>query len=261
MPYDPWEMPLGIVLLLAPLFALVAVVYAMVGLGGGTGYLALMTLFGVPHQHMPSTALSLNILVTGAAMIRFGLAGRMRWSLLAPFLVGAVPASFLGGLLDLPKRTYLGLLAVGLAVVAAAMIRSAARPDDESRRPVPVVLWAVALPAGAAFGLASGMLGIGGGIFLGPFVLLLRWAETRETAAMTSTFILVTSVIGLAAHGARGVVEPGLVVPLGAAVVIGGLIGAHLAETRLDATTLKRIFAVIIVVASLKAGLGALGLM
>ena len=85
-------MALSTLLLLAPLFALVAVLYASVGLGGGTGYLALMSLFGVPQKIMPSTALILNIVVTGAAMLRFGLAGRLQWRILLPFLLPAIPA-------------------------------------------------------------------------------------------------------------------------------------------------------------------------
>jgi uncharacterized membrane protein YfcA len=247
-------------LLLAPLCALVALAYATVGLGGGTGYLALMTIFGVPHQYLPSTALSLNIVVTAAAMIRFGLAGRLRWSLLTPFLVFAIPAAYLGGSMELPKRGFLGLLALGLAAVAVAMMHSAGQSEQSVRRPGAALLWAAALPAGAVFGLASGMLGIGGGVFLGPFVLLLRWAEPRESAAMTSTYVLVLSIAGLAAHGARGAVDPSLVLPLGVAVLIGGLIGAQLAETRLEPATLKRIFAVIILVAAVKAAVGAFGI-
>jgi uncharacterized membrane protein YfcA len=105
------------------------------------------------------------------------------------------------------------------------------------------------------------MLGIGGGVFLGPFVLLLHWADPRETAAMTSSYILVLSLAGLAAHGTRGVIEATLVWPLGVAVLIGGLIGAQLAETRLEAATVKRIFSVIILVAAVKAGLGAIGVL
>jgi uncharacterized membrane protein YfcA len=249
------------VLLLAPLFAAVAMAYASVGLGGGTGYIALMTIFGVSYQHIPSTALTLNIVVTGAAMIRFGIAGRLRWSLLGPFLFAGLPAAFLGGMLDVPRRGFLGLLAVGLAVVAVAMVRSAAGTSQRSSPPRPALLWVVAIPAGAVFGLASGMLGIGGGVFLGPLVLLLHWADARETAAMTSTYILVLSVAGLAAHGSRGAIEPTLVLPLAAAVLVGGLIGAQLAETRLEPATMKRIFAVIVIVAAIKAGLEAVGLL
>ncbi len=247
------------VLLLAPLFAVVALAYATVGLGGGTGYLALMTLFGVSHETMPSTSLTLNIVVTGAAMLRFGLAGRLRWPLLLPFLIPAIPAAYIGGSLEVPRTTFLAFLAVGLAAAALAMLRSAALDDDEVRPPSRLALWAAAIPAGTAFGLASGMLGIGGGIFLGPFVLLLHWADPRETAAMTSTYILTLSLAGLAAHGVRGAIDLTLIFPLGCAVLVGGLVGSHLAETRLEPATLKRIFAVIIFLAAAKAALESAG--
>ena len=159
------------ILLLVPLCALVAAAYAAVGLGGGTGYLAVMTLFGMDTESMPSTALFLNIIVTGAALLRFGIAGRLRSGLLAPFLIAAIPAAFAGGLIDAPKRVFFGALAIGLAAAAAAMLKTAASPDH----PVPpstARLWMVAIPSGIAIGLASGFLGIGGGIFLGPLILL-----------------------------------------------------------------------------------------
>ena len=247
-------------LILIPLFALVAAAYAAVGLGGGSGYLALMTLAGVPHEIMPSTSLTLNIVVTSAAIFRFGLAGGIRWGLLAPFLVFALPASFVGGLLQVPRQTFLGLLAVALAVTAAAMLRSAARTDDSIRRPRPLILWTVGSLFGTAIGVASGMLGIGGGVFLGPVVLLARWATPRETAAITSVTVLTLSIAGLAAHGMRGSFDPAFVAPLAVAVLVGGLVGAHLSVTRLSPTTLKRIFAVIILIAAVKAVLSALGI-
>jgi uncharacterized membrane protein YfcA len=252
-------MALSTLLLLAPLFALVAALYASVGLGGGTGYLALMTLFGMPQGIMPSTALTLNIVVTGAALLRFGLAGRLQWRILLPFLLPAIPAAFAGGLIEVDRTVFLALLAAGLGAAAAAMLHSS-RQEDAVHEPSPVRLWLVGVPAGIAIGLASGMLGIGGGVFLGPIVLLLGWAGPRETAAMCSTYILLLSIAGLAAHGVRGAVETGTLVPLAAAVLVGGLIGAHLAETRLSAATLKRIFALIIVIAAVKAGLGAAGI-
>lgn len=247
-------------LLLIPLFAMVAVAYASVGLGGGSGYLALMMLFGVPYELMPSTALTLNIVVTSAALVRYGIAGRIRWSLLAPFLIFAIPSAFLGGLLQVPRRTFLVLLAVALALVAIAMLRSAASDSDHVRPPRPLVLWTLAPVIGIAIGLASGMLGVGGGIFLGPVILLAHWADPRETAAITSATVLSLSVAGLAAHGIRGAFEPSFVLPLAVAVLIGGLVGAHLSLTRLSPPALKRIFAVIIVIAAIKAALTAFGM-
>lgn len=242
--------------LLVPLCALVAAAYSAVGLGGGTGYLALMTLFGIDTEAMPSTALILNIIVTGAALVRFGIAGRLRSDILLPFLIPAVPAAFIGGLIDAPKRAFLLTLAIGLAAAAVAMLKSAARADDPET-PSTRSLWLVALPAGSAIGLASGFLGIGGGIFLGPLLLLLGWVGTREVAAINSATVLVLSVAGLAAHGLRGAVDLEIALPLGIAVLIGGVAGAHLAETRMSSVVLKRLFAIIILIAAARALLAA----
>jgi uncharacterized membrane protein YfcA len=243
--------------LLVPLCALVAAAYAAVGLGGGTGYLALMTLFGMDTEAMPSTALLLNVVVTGAALLRFGLAGRLQPRLLMPFLVVAVPAAFAGGLIVAPRRLFLAVLAVGLVAAAAAMLRSAASPDNP-QPPKTLRLWLVAIPAGLAIGVASGFLGIGGGIFLGPLILLLGWAAPREVAAMSSATVFTLSVAGLAAHGLRGSVDIHIAGPLAIAVLIGGLAGAHLAETRLSAAALKRLFAVIILIAAARAAFSAI---
>jgi hypothetical protein len=243
-------------LLLAPLCALIAAAYAAVGLGGGTGYLAVMTLFGMDTEAMPSTALALNIVVTGAALLRFGVAGRLQTGILLPFLIPAIPAAFVGGLITAPRRLFLLVLAIGLAAAAAAMLKSATNTGAPTP-PSKVRLLAVAIPAGIAIGLASGFLGIGGGIFLGPLILLLGWAGPREVAAMSSATVLILSIAGLAAHGLRGAVDLHIAAPLGVAVLIGGLAGAHLAETRLSAAALKRLFAVIILIAAARAAFSA----
>jgi uncharacterized membrane protein YfcA len=242
--------------ILFPLCALVAAAYAAVGLGGGTGYLAVMTLFGMDTEAMPSTALFLNIIVTGAALLRFGIAGRLRLGLLAPFLIFAIPSAFAGGLIDAPKRVFLIVLSIGLAAAAAAMLKTATSPDDPVA-PSTARLWAVAIPSGIAIGLASGFLGIGGGIFLGPLILLLGWAGPREVAAINSATVLILSIAGLAAHGLRGSVDLQIALPLGVAVLIGGLAGAHLAESKLSATALKRLFAVIVLIAAVRAAISA----
>jgi len=250
---------LEVTLALIPLVAVVAAAYAAVGLGGGTGQLALMTLLGVPHEVMPSTALTLNIVVTAAALLRFGISGKFRWDLFAPFLIPAIPAAFVGGMISVPRQAFMILLAVGLAFAAVAMLRSAARGDDSTHRPRGLLLWTIGPLVGIIIGVVSGMLGIGGGVFLGPVLLLARWATPRETAAITAATILALSVSGLAAHGMRGSVDLGFVIPLSAAVLVGGLIGAHLSATRFSPATLKRIFAVIIVIAAIKAAFDAVG--
>ena len=154
------------------------------------------------------------------------------------------------------RRDFLVASAGSVAATGAASVRDDGA-DDEPKAPTTARLWAVALPAGVAIGLASGFLGIGGGVFLGPLILLLGWAGPREVAAINSATVLILSVAGLAAHGLRGSVDLQIAVPLGIAVLIGGVAGAHLAETRLSATALKRLFAVIILIAALRAAISA----
>jgi len=250
---------LGVTLALLPLAAVIAAAYAAVGLGGGTGQLALMTLFGVPPELMPSTALTLNIVVTSAALIRFGVAGRFRWDLFVPFLALAIPAAFVGGMITVPRRAFMILLAVALSLAAAGMLRSAARGDDSTHRPGRLLLWTVGPLVGIVIGAASGMLGIGGGIFLGPVILLARWATPRETAAITAATVLTLSVAGLAAHGMRGNIDLEFIGPLAGAVLVGGLAGAHLSATRFTPATFKRVFAVVIVIAAAKSAADAIG--
>lgn len=248
----------GMIALLAPLILLVAGAYASVGLGGGTGYLAVMALVGMPPRVLAPTALVLNIVVTGVALLRFGLAGRLRWRLLLPFLITALPAAFVGGLLSADRRVFLGVLSGALVLAGLAMLRTAARAHERDDLPRPAHLYGVALPAGVAIGVVSGFLGIGGGVFLGPLVLLLGWAGPKQVAAMNSCLILVVSAVALAAHGLRGGIQYGVVAPLGVAALVGGLVGATLAEKRLSALQLQRLFAAIVLIAALKAGWDAL---
>lgn len=248
----------GMIALLAPLVLLVAGAYAAVGLGGGTGYLAIMALAGVPPATLASTALVLNIVVTAAALARFGVAGRLRWRLLFPFLMPALPAAFIGGLVSAERHVFFAVLSGTLVLAGVAMLRTSTHAAEREELPPPATLYAVALPAGAAIGLVSGFLGIGGGVFLGPLVLLLGWAGPKQVAAMNSSLILLVSAVALAAHGLRGGIQTGVVVPLGIAALAGGVVGATLAEKRLSALQLQRLFAAIVLIAAFKAGWDAL---
>lgn len=250
---------LWLLLLLAPIFFVIAAVYGSVGLGGATGYLAVMTLCGISSTVMPSTALALNIVVTGSVMLRYGSAGRLKPGLLLPFILPAVPCAFVGGMLNLPEGLFFGILSAVLAVAAIITFLSANRPEPTVVRSAMWRRWVVGLLAGAAMGLASGALGIGGGVFLGPLVLLLRWAGPKEVAALTSAFIFTISASALVAHGLRGAVDPPLLASLAVAVLIGGILGAHLGETRLSPRVLRSILAVILLVAAIKAGISAVG--
>jgi uncharacterized membrane protein YfcA len=231
----------------------VAGVYASVGLGGGTGYLAIMSLFGMSAATMPSTVLLLNIVVTGAALLRFGLAGRLNWRLLLPFLLPAMPAAFLGGFITADRKMFFVILAATLAIAAIAMFRKAPNAQEQEKYPGRLRLFLIGIPAGLVIGFLSGFLGIGGGVFLGPLILFLGLAGPKQMAAMNSVLILVLSGIALAAHGIKGGIELRVVLPLAAAALIGGLGGATLAEKKISAPMLQRVFAVIILIAAIKA--------
>jgi uncharacterized protein len=249
---------LGSILFLAPLVMIVAGAYASVGLGGGTGYLAIMSLCGMSAATMTPTALSLNIVVTGAALLRFGLAGRLKWRLLLPFLLPAMPAAFLGGFITADRKIFFALLAGALTIAAIAMFRNAPNTQEQGKDPGRFRLYALGIPAGIVIGFLSGFLGIGGGVFFGPLVLLLGFAGPKQMAAMNSVLILALSSIGLAAHGIHGGIELKVVLPLAAAALIGGLCGATLAEKKIPACMLQRVFAVIILIAAVKATFDAL---
>jgi uncharacterized protein len=251
-------LPTGLLLILIPLVFLVAGAYASVGLGGGTGYLAVMTLAGLSASATTPTVLLLNLVVTGAAILRFGLAGRLRWRLFLPFLLPAIPTAFLGGLLTADRRIFLAILAVTLAVAALTMLRSSHKAREYGQMPERTRLLLVAIPCGAVIGFLSGFLGIGGGVFLGPLILFLGWAGTRETAAMNATLILVISSVALMAHGLKGGLELVAMLPLAIAAFLGGLAGATFAEKRLSARAFQRVFAILILLAALKAGMDAL---
>lgn len=243
---------------LLPSFFLVAGAYASVGLGGGSGYLAIMALVGVPIAFMPSTALTLNLIVTGTALLRYGVAGRFPVRLLLPFLLPALPGAFLGGLVNPPKWIFVGVLGVALVIAGLAMFLNAA--SDRHKEPVTWKIWSLGVPLGFGIGFVSGFLGIGGGVFLGPVVLLLGWVGPKEAAPMNSLLILLVSATGLVAHGIRSTISVELLVPLVATAFVGGLIGAHVGETRLSATTLKKVLATIVLVAGLRSVLVSVGI-
>jgi uncharacterized protein len=248
----------GSLILLTPLVAVIAGAYASVGLGGGTGYLAVMTLVGMPATTMTSTALVLNLVVTGAALLRFGLAGRLNWHLFLPFLIPAMPAAFLGGLVTANRKVFFFLLSSALAIAGLAMFRSQPSTQDTQKRPNQFRLLSIAIPSGFTIGALSGFLGIGGGVFLGPLIMFLRWAGPREIVAMNAALVLTLSAIALAAHEIKGTVQLSVALPLAVAAVVGGLAGAWLAEKKMSAHTLQRVFAVIIIIAAAKAAHDAL---
>jgi hypothetical protein len=234
----------ALVALLA-LIAFAALLYSSVGHGGASGYLAAMALFGLAPVFMKPAALAMNIVVAGLVFYRLWRAGYFDARLFWPFALGSIPLAFVGGALTLPGGFYKILVAVALLIAAARLIWNA---QDHEARATPKT-W-MALTSGAGLGLLSGITGVGGGIFLSPLLLLLRWANMRTSAAVSAAFILVNSIAGLAGHATVAVAWPAQLPLLMLAALAGALIGSELAVRRLAPATLRQVLGVVLVIAA-----------
>ena len=242
-------MPVSETLIIAILFFVGAALYASVGHGGASSYLAAMGLFSLAPDVMKPTALALNILVASVATFKFYRAGLFSWRIFWPFAAASVPAAFVGGAVMLPTRWYKIVVGVVLLYAAVWMFKSALRPISKETHSPP--LWAAVL-AGLAIGFLSGLTGVGGGIFLSPLLLSMGWAETRATSGVAAPFILVNSIAGLLGHIASVSQLPPNVPVWGAAALIGGWIGASYGSKRAPVPVLRQLLSLVLVVASVK---------
>ncbi len=234
-------------LTLVVLIFLVAMLYASVGHGGASGYLAAMSLVGgYSSAAMSTSALLLNLVVAGTAWITFWRAGHGSWPLLWPFVVSSVPAALIGGWLPISAQTYRWLLAACLLVAAARLSLPPLRNNERSEGP----LVAVALPVGGVIGLISGIVGVGGGIFLSPLMVLLRWADMKRTAAVSAAFIVVNSLAGLAGRMVAGRLMIDSLALLVIAAFAGGVVGSRLGANHFSGVWLRRLLAVVLVIAA-----------
>ena len=243
-----------ILLLLACGMLLASFVYASVGHGGASAYLAAMALAGLAPAEMRPIALALNILVSSLASWKFWRAGHFRWRLFWPFAAVSIPFAYLGGAITLPATAYKVVVGAVLLYAAWQLWRSA-RAGAEMRavREPPVAL---ALAIGAVLGLLSGLTGVGGGIFLSPLLLMLGWAGTKQTSATSAPFILVNSIAGLAAgliSGAAGL--PAMTWLLGGVVLVGGWLGAEYGSRRFTNPVVRRFLAAVLALAGGKMAL------
>lgn len=227
--------------------ALIAFLYASVGHGGASGYLAIMALMGVETYFMRSTALTLNLFVSIVAFISYYRKGYFRYKILLPFVLASMPMAYLGARINVDPGIYKVILGVFLL---AATVRMVFQPKEKMQIiPFSVVL---ALIIGAFLGFFSGMIGIGGGIILTPILILLGWANMKEAAAVSALFIFLNSATGLI-----GVFETGYkVVPnFYVWVIIGvlaGLLGSWVGSSKLSMQGLRWALSGILVMASIK---------
>jgi hypothetical protein len=241
-------MSLSVLILLLICILIVAILYSSVGHGGASGYIAVLALFGVIPASFKPTALVLNILVSSIATFSFARAGHFSWRLFWPFAAASIPCSFIGGYLALPLHLYKPLVGVILLFSAGRLLFHTEHADKETRQPPAPV----ALCCGALLGLLSGLTGVGGGIFLSPLLLLMKWGRAREVSAVAALFILVNSIAGLLGHLSSLQAIPHFAPLLALAALIGGSIGAFFGSRRLPVAAVVRSLALVLSIAGFK---------
>ncbi len=235
------------ILLFGAVFA-IAMLYASVGHGGASGYLALLALFGAEPSTMKPTALVLNLFVSLAAFFQFYRAGFFRPRIFWPLALVAMPLAYWGGTLTIDDAIYRKILGATLLVPAARFLFPPRVEPVATRAPNLVI----SVPAGAGIGFLSGLIGIGGGILLSPLLLLLRWTTLKEAAAISALFIFVNSAAGLAGQIATGVsFAPEMAVYV-ALTLAGGGLGARLGAFRFADGVLKKALALVLGIAAFK---------
>lgn len=234
-------------LLLAAAILVVAFLYSCVGHAGASGYIAVMTLFGLAAPDIKVAALVLNILVASIGSWQFWRAGHFSWGLFWPFAVLAVPMAFVGGYVNLPTHVFKVLVGAVLLLSAARFL---IRPTDDTVAREPSRRAAISI--GAGLGLLAGLTGTGGGIFLTPLLLFNRWARAKTAAAVSALFILVNSTAGLLGNLSSTKQYPAFALVLAVAAVAGGTAGSYFGSRRFDHALIKRLLAVVLLIAGAK---------
>lgn len=230
------------------LLPIVAFLYASVGHGGASGYLAIMAIWAFPVSVMKPTALVLNLFVAAVSFIAYARKGHFNWKLFTAFALASIPMAFLGGMIEIDASIYKKVLAV-LLVFAVLKLLGVFGKESHQIKPVP--FWQ-GLLVGAAIGFFSGMIGIGGGIILSPIILIMGWGTMKQAAAVSAAFIWVNSAAGLTGHLSRGVsIEPQAFI-LVAVALVGGLLGGYLGSFQFNNLALKRMLAFVLILACAK---------
>ena len=182
--------------ILSILFFVTAILYSSVGFGGGSTYLALLLIWGIPYQIFPIIALSCNIIVVSGNSFNYIRAGNLNLKLLLPYLIGSIPLAFIGGSLPVEKEFFEILLLIVLSVAGLLLLFKFKSYDDkeENYRKIPII---ISIFIGGILGFVSGVVGIGGGIFLSPILFLIRAAKPNHIITTASLFILINSLSGI----------------------------------------------------------------
>ncbi|CAE6508076.1 MAG: sulfite exporter TauE/SafE family protein [Nitrosomonas sp. PRO4] len=248
--------------LLILLFGIIALLYSSVGFGGGSSYLALLVLWELPYTIIPMLALACNIIVVSGNSLHYVRARHFDNRLLIPYLIGSIPLSYLGGTLLIDQKLFEWLIFLSLLIASLLMIRQHRAYDNPHAQYTPPALFP-AISAGAALGFLSGLIGIGGGIFLAPLLYLQRAGSPRRIATTASLFILINSLAGLLGHLQKSGFLGTLLTywPLLFAVFLGGQTGNLLSLKFFPLSAIVLITGILILFVSLRMGVNVTGLL
>jgi len=230
------------------LLFLVAFLYSSVGHGGASGYLALMAIFSFAPEVMKPTALLLNLFVSLTSFIQFYRGKHFNWKIFLPFAITSVPMAYVGGLITVDDNIYKKILGI-LLIIPIIRFLVFANIQVEEIKKAKLIL---SLLIGAAIGFLSGLIGIGGGIILSPVLLLLKWTDMKQTAAISALFIFVNSLSGLAGQLQKGINFSADMYAYVAIAFAGGICGAYFGSLKFKSNILKYMLAVVLIVAAYK---------
>lgn len=232
---------------IAGLFFIIAFVYSSVGLGGGSSYTALMAILGFNVLAIPLVSLSLNLIVTTIGSFNFIRNRHANWRLILPFLITSIPMAYLGGSLNLSKVVFYWLLLVSLIFVAARIYLwqdTSLHLSLSSRGKL-----FISLIAGSFLGLIAGIVGIGGGIYLVPLIIILGLGSGQQAAACGAIFVWLNSAAGLSSRLQYNAIDLTEYLPLIIAVILGGSLGSYMGSSRFSSKKMEKILGLIILVA------------
>ena len=230
------------------LLFVIAFLYASVGHGGASGYLALMAIFSFSPQVMKPTALLLNLFVSTVSFIQFYRGGHFKWKIFLPFAIASVPMAFVGGLITIDGTIYKKILGLLLIIpIIRFLFFSNIKVEEKKESNI-----ALSVLIGALIGFLSGLIGIGGGIILSPVLLLLKWTDQKQTAAISAAFIFVNSLSGLFGQLKKGIYFSADMYAYVAIAFVAGLCGAYFGSLKFKQTILKNTLGLVLALAAYK---------
>ncbi|MES2874687.1 MAG: sulfite exporter TauE/SafE family protein [Bacteroidota bacterium] len=230
------------------LLFVVAMLYSSVGHGGASGYLALMAVYAFSPEVMKPTALILNLFVSLISFIQFYRGEHFKWKIFVPLAIASIPMAFIGGLITMEASLYKRILGTLLFIPVIRFLFFANIPDEELKKSN----LALSVLIGSLIGFISGLIGIGGGIILSPVLLLLKWTNQKQTAAISALFIFVNSLSGLAGQLTKGINFSPDMLTYVAIAFAGGLCGAYLGALKFNQNILKNTLALVLMLAGWK---------